>query len=316
MLEETPGLMYAIYVSVFLGALLAFEGLRALFSTKEDIHEARNRRMRMIAKGSTTEEVLKLLLKNKPSGSILDKVSRSLSQSGLPIRMRGLFAMMVLGGVVVYLAAQRYVETPQAVMLAFMIATLVPTMVISGARRRRLEKLTKQLPDALDVIARGLKVGHPLNVTIGNVAKEMPDPIGTEFGIVQDQVSYGDNIVDAFSDMAERLDLEDIRYLAVTVGIQHGTGGNLARVLQVLSQIIRDRAAMRKKIHAISAEGRISAFILSVLPFMIYGMINMTTPSFYADVSDDPVFYPIMGLILGLVLTQAFILFKMVNFKF
>ncbi len=316
MLEETPGLMYAIYVSVFLGALLAFEGLRALFSTKEDIHEARNRRMRMIAKGSTTEEVLKLLLKNKPSGSILDKVSRSLSQSGLPIRMRGLFAMMVLGGVVVYLAAQRYVETPQAVMLAFMIATLVPTMVISGARRRRLEKLTKQLPDALDVIARGLKVGHPLNVTIGNVAKEMPDPIGTEFGIVQDQVSYGDNIVDAFSDMAERLDLEDIRYLAVTVGIQHGTGGNLARVLQVLSQIIRDRAAMRKKIHAISAEGRISAFILSVLPFMIYGMINMTTPSFYADVSNDPVFYPIMGLILGLVLTQAFILFKMVNFKF
>lgn len=316
MLEETPGLMYAIYVSVFLGALLAFEGLRALFSTKEDIHEARNRRMRMIAKGSTTEEVLKLLLKNKPSGSILDKVSRSLSQSGLPIRMRGLFAMMVLGGVVVYLAAQRYVETPQAVMLAFMIATLVPTMVISGARRRRLEKLTKQLPDALDVIARGLKVGHPLNVTIGNVAKEMPDPIGTEFGIVQDQVSYGDNIVDAFSDMAERLDLEDIRYLAVTVGIQHGTGGNLARVLQVLSQIIRDRAAMRKKIHAISAEGRISAFILSVLPFMIYGMINMTTPSFYADVSDDPVFYPIMGLILGLVVTQAFILFKMVNFKF
>lgn len=316
MLEETPGLMYAIYVSVFLGALLAFEGLRALFSTKEDIHEARNRRMRMIAKGSTTEEVLKLLLKNKPSGSILDKVSRSLSQSGLPIRMRGLFAMMVLGGVVVYFAAQRYVETPQAVMLAFMIATLVPTMVISGARRRRLEKLTKQLPDALDVIARGLKVGHPLNVTIGNVAKEMPDPIGTEFGIVQDQVSYGDNIVDAFSDMAERLDLEDIRYLAVTVGIQHGTGGNLARVLQVLSQIIRDRAAMRKKIHAISAEGRISAFILSVLPFMIYGMINMTTPSFYADVSDDPVFYPIMGLILGLVVTQAFILFKMVNFKF
>lgn len=315
MLEETPGLMYAIYVSVFLGALLAFEGLRALFSTKEDIHEARNRRMRMIAKGSTTEEVLKLL-KNRPSGSILDKVSRSLSQSGLPIRMRGLFAMMVLGGVVVYLAAQRYVETPQAVMLAFMIATLVPTMVISGARRRRLEKLTKQLPDALDVIARGLKVGHPLNVTIGNVAKEMPDPIGTEFGIVQDQVSYGDNIVDAFSDMAERLDLEDIRYLAVTVGIQHGTGGNLARVLQVLSQIIRDRAAMRKKIHAISAEGRISAFILSVLPFMIYGMINMTTPSFYADVSDDPVFYPIMGLILGLVVTQAFILFKMVNFKF
>lgn len=316
MLEETPGLMYAIYVSVFLGALLAFEGLRALFSTKEDIHEARNRRMRMIAKGSTTEEVLKLLLKNKPSGSILDKVSRSLSQSGLPIRMRGLFAMMVLGGVVVYFAAQRYIETPQAVMLAFMIATLVPTMVISGARRRRLEKLTKQLPDALDVIARGLKVGHPLNVTIGNVAKEMPDPIGTEFGIVQDQVSYGDNIVDAFSDMAERLDLEDIRYLAVTVGIQHGTGGNLARVLQVLSQIIRDRAAMRKKIHAISAEGRISAFILSVLPFMIYGMINMTTPSFYADVSNDPVFYPIMGLILGLVLTQAFILFKMVNFKF
>jgi tight adherence protein B len=136
-----------------------------------------------------------------------------------------------------------------------------------------MEKLVAQLPDALDLMARGLKVGHPLNVTVASVATEMSDPIGSEFGLLVDQVSFGTEIADAFADLADRTDLEDTRSLAVSVGIQHGTGGNLARVLNVLAKVIRDRATMRRKITAISAEGRLSAFILSVLPFGIFGSI-------------------------------------------
>jgi tight adherence protein B len=174
----------------------------------------------------------------------------------------------------------------------------------------------KQLPDALDLMSRGLTVGHPLNVTVNSVAQDMPDPIGSEFGIIQDQVSYGEDIVTAFSDFADRVEIEDASYLAVSVGIQHGTGGNLARVLQVLSKVIRDRATMRQRIHAISAEGRLSAMILTLLPFVIFGSIQMSTPSYYGDVSTDPLFKPFAIAIIGLILAQGIILNRLVNFKF
>jgi tight adherence protein B len=113
---------------------------------------------------------------------------------------------------------------------------------------------------------------------VNSVATDMPDPIGTEFGISQDQVSFGDDIVTAFNGFADRVDLEDARYLSVSVAIQHGTGGNLARVLQILSKVIRDRATMRQRIRAISAEGRLSALILTILPIAIFGVITLTTP--------------------------------------
>ena len=144
----------------------------------------------------------------------------------------------------------------------------------------------------------------------------MADPIGSEFGIIQDQISYGDDIVTAFKDFAIRVDQEDARYLAVSIGIQHGTGGNLGRVLKILSKVIRDRATMRQRIHAISAEGRLSAVILTALPFLIFGSVHASTPSYYSDVSTDPLFMPMAATIVGLVVAQAFILNRLVNFKF
>ena len=192
----------------------------------------------------------------------------------------------------------------------------IPLIALIGLRNKRLTKLMNQLPDALDLMSRGLIVGHPLNVTVNSVATDMRDPIGTEFGIIQDQVSYGDDIVTAFNGFADRVELEDARYLAVSVAIQHGTGGNLARVLQVLSKVIRDRATMRQKIQAISAEGRLSAMILTILPIAIFGIINITTPGFYGDVQGDPLFRPFAIAVVSLIVMQAIILNRLVNFKF
>ena len=118
-----------------------------------------------------------------------------------------------------------------------------------------MELMVRQLPDALDLMARGLKVGHPLNTTIRSVANEMPDPIASEFGVVMDQIAYGDDLPDAFAEMADRIDLEDVRYLSVSIGIQHGSGGDLASILMTLSRVIRNRLSMRKRIKAISSEG-------------------------------------------------------------
>lgn len=308
-----------IYVLVFIGILLAFDGARQLLSRTENNSEARNRRIRMMKNGATSDEVLSKLFyahKTRRGFILIPDVSKSLRQAGLPVSPPLFYILSVLLGGFVFVAVQVYLPAVFALPAALISAIGIPLMVLQSFRQKRMTKLVSQLPDALDLMARGLKVGHPLNVTVASVANDMPDPIGTEFGLIQDQVSYGDDIVSAFRDFADRVDLEDARYLSVSVGIQHGTGGNLSRVLTVLAKVIRDRATMRKKIKAISSEGRLSALILSILPFGIFGSIHLTTPEFYGDVRSDPLFLPFAITIISLVVIQALILRKLVTFKF
>ena len=130
------------------------------------------------------------------------------------------------------------------------------------------------------------------------------------------KINYGDDVATAFHDFAQRVATEDANYLAVSIGIQHGTGGNLSKILNVLSQVIRDRHTMRKKIKAISAEGRLSGMILTALPIFIYTTIELSSPTFYGDVRGDPIFPLFAAAIGGLVLLQGLILYRLVKFKF
>ena len=317
---QSTEMMFFIYVAVFIGVLLVFDGLRQLLSREEQGAQARNRRMRMLQAGASSGDVLNLFLEERTRGKsaliLLPDFSRFLRQAGIQISLIKFGLVFFALGAVIFFFTALFLAPVFALGASIFSALVLPAMIVSHFRTKRIEKLTAQLPDALDLMARGLQVGHPINVTVGSVASEMPDPIGTEFGLIQDQVSYGDEVATAFKDLANRYEIEDLNYLSVSVSIQHGTGGNLARVLKVLSKVIRDRATMRKKIHAISAEGRLSAFILSVLPFAIFGIISVTTPSFYGDVQSDPLFAPFMIAIISLVILQAIILIRLVNFKF
>lgn len=316
---QTPEIGFLVYVAVFLGFLLAFEGLRHLMSREEDSDRAMNRRMKVIKRGISTEDLRLQLIGANASAkdkSLKGRLGRLLRQSGLQIGI-GRFLAGAAGLAIAAAFLLRTVMPLQAA-LAFglVLGLVVPVVILMAVRAQRLEKLTRQLPDALDLMARGLEVGHPLSVTVGNVASDMSDPIGSEFGLIQDQVNYGEDIAAAFADFADRVDIEDVRYTSVSVGIQHGTGGNLAHVLRVLSKVIRDRAMMRKKIRAISAEGRLSATILSALPFLIIGVIHATSPTFYGDVKDDPLLLYFGAAVLTLIILQAIVLMRMVNFKF
>lgn len=175
--------------------------------------------------------------------------------------------------------------------------------------------LVRQLPEALDLMSRGLKVGHPLNATIASVATDMNDPIATEFGIMVDQVSYGDDLVNAFMDFADRTELEDVRYLSVSVAIQAGTGGNLAQVLGTLAKVIRDRITMRKRIQAISSEGRLTSNFLSLLPLFILVSTSISSPDYYAGVSTDPLFMPFAVVVGVLVVVNYLVMRRLVSFK-
>ncbi|MGO4914754.1 type II secretion system F family protein [Pseudogemmobacter sp. W21_MBD1_M6] len=319
---QSAELRFLIYVAVFIGVLLAFDGLRQFLSRTEDRDQALNRRMRMRKKGVVTEQSLNVFLDKREgqgTGGVMAYATSfpaQMRQAGLHISARWFILGFGLLGAVLFVGLCVRFPVPVAALVAVSAAIGGPVLVIGNRRRARMAKLTAQLPDALDLMARGLQVGHPLSVTVASVASDMPDPIGSEFGIIQDQVSYGDDIVTAFNDFAERVDIEDARYLAVSVGIQHGTGGNMARILKVLSKVIRDRAVMHKKIHAISSEGRLSAVILTCMPLIIFATITITSPGFYGDVKSDPLFMPIMASIISLIVLQGFILIRMVNFKF
>jgi tight adherence protein B len=163
-------------------------------------------------------------------------------------------------------------------------------------------------------MARGLRVGHPLNTSIGTVAQEMPDPISSEFGIIFDQVNYGEDLPDAFQDFADRVDIEDVYYLSASIGIQHGTGSDLARVVELLAKVIRSRIMMRRKVKAISAEGRASAAFLSSLPILMFVFTSISAPGYYSGVYDDPLFMPMATAIVVLTIANALILRKLVNF--
>ncbi|WP_170397402.1 type II secretion system F family protein [Ruegeria arenilitoris] len=309
------------YISIFLGILLAYEGIQQLFLRKESLSEARNRRMKLIQGGASTDQVLQLLRDpamtapgEKPS--LIARFRRLLVQAGLTISPIWVVLAATCLAMAAFVAISRFLAPEIAAALSVLLAGLLPLLALIAMKDTRAKKLTKQLPDALELMARGLKVGHPVAVTVGNVATDLPDPIGSEFGIIQDQINYGDDVATAFQDFAKRVGTEDANYLAVSIGIQHGTGGNLARVLSILSQVIRDRQTMQKKIKAISAEGRLSSLILTVLPVFIYFSIEMSTPSFYGDVRNDPLFPYFASAIVGLTIAQGLILKRLVKFKF
>lgn len=319
---DTPefGFGVVVYVGIFLGVLLIFDGLWQLLSRTERVKDARNRRMRLIAGGASTGEILGLLKPAETQWALsgvpfLGSLPQDMRQAGLTLR-----PVVLLGfGLAVTFALAIVLATRLNPVLAFGVASMIglaaPVLIIRKIRSNRMTMLVTQLPDALDLMARGLRVGHPLNATISTVARDMIDPVATEFGIIVDQISYGDDLVGAFRDFADRAGLEDVRYLATSVAIQNGTGGDLSLILLTLSKVIRARIAMRKRILAISSEGRLTAIFMSLLPVFIFGATSVTSPTYYSGVSDDPLFRPIATAVVFLIVANYLAMRRLVNFR-
>jgi tight adherence protein B len=189
-------------------------------------------------------------------------------------------------------------------------------MVLRSMRDRRHKKFGIQLPEALELITRSLKAGHPVPVAIAMVAREMPDPIGTEFGVVADEVTYGSDLVSALGAMYERVGHEDLPLFVTAVSIQSTTGGNLREILDGLSKVIRERGKLRRKVRAISTEGRISAYILSAVPVLLGVGLMVLMPQFYGGVWDKPLTWYLLGGAVAWLLLGNAAMFKMANFRF
>ena len=167
-------------------------------------------------------------------------------------------------------------------------AGALPLLYILRKRRKRMQQIEQQLPDALDLISRALKAGHAFPSGLQMVSEEAKDPIAGEFRIVHDEINFGVAVPTALMNLANRVPSTDMRYFIIAVLIQRETGGNLTELLGNISTLVRERLKLLGKVRVLSAEGRLSAWILCALPFVLAGVINVIHPKFMAVLWTDP----------------------------
>lgn len=314
---------FFIYGIVFLSALLLAEGIYFLIvdMTRSTVRNP-NRRLRMLASGETRESVmLKLKRERASSGDSigfdpLGRFSNLVTHSGITRPPSTIAMFMLLVGAVAGLAAFTLTFNILIAFAAILFAgLLLPIGVLLLLRKIRLGRFSKQLADAIDIMVRSLRAGHPVPTSLGLVAREMSDPCGTEFGLAVDEMTYGLDLPSALQNVSRRVGLQDLRFLVVAVMIQMQVGGNLAEVLAALSKLIRERQKLRAKVFALSSEGRFSAGILTVLPFALAIAVNVVNPRYYQDVWDDPIFLPVMAGSVVWMIIGIGVMYKMVNFK-
>ncbi len=324
--------IYLLYGAIFLAALLLIEGLYYLYADGRSGRDAANRRMQMLAGGATTREVFEML-RRKPRekidflGPLTDlsgKLDRLIQTSGLTISItrvviyQGVLTILVFVGIVIMTSGGIVVSAAgmvSSLLISVVVGVAGPVIYLRITSSKRLKLFAEQLPDALDVMVRSLQAGHPVSAAMTLVTKEMADPIGTEFGLAVDEMTYGLDLKDALANLGERVGVEDFQYVVVSINIQSETGGNLAEVLHGLSTVIRARFRMFKKIRALSAEGRLSAKILAAMPFVFGGLVFMSKPDFYLDAAEDALFFPFVGVALALECIGIYIMYKLVNFR-
>jgi tight adherence protein B len=215
-------------------------------------------------------------------------------QSGMQVRLERV--LMLMG--IIFLASLAFAAAllpikflAAGVLVAGAVAVGPILLVLFSARSSKTHAFEEQLPDAIDLIVRSIKIGHPLAGAMQVIAQEMPSPISSEFAIAVDGVTYGKPIPMVFAEMRKRVAAPDLAYLAMAVQIQQESGGNLAESLSKLAAVIRDRARMFRKVKALTAEGRFSAWALSLFPFGIAGMIQLIQPNYFTRVADF-VYFP------------------------
>jgi tight adherence protein B len=188
-------------------------------------------------------------------------------------------------------------------------------MWVNGKAKKRMAMIEEQLPDAIELMVRSLRVGHPFAAAIQIVAKEVPDPFGTEMGVISDETAYGRDIGETLKAMAERLDMQDLRFLAVAVTIQQQSGGNLAEILAGLAVVIRARFRLFRRVKAITGEAKMSGKILSSFPLLCVVGFNLIKPDYFDEVMGTPVFIPACLIVGAFLVANLIVMRALVDIK-
>ena len=313
-----------IYGLIFVSVLVLVEGLYlTVFGKSISLNNRVNRRLEMLEKGTAREEVMEQLRKEMhqhleakgiPLYSLLadkaQKANIAFSPKALVLIMVILSALAFLGLTVGTAAA-----LPVRVLVSVVMGFGGVYMWINGKAKKRMKMVEEQLPDAVELMVRSLRVGHPFSSAVNMVAKEVADPLGSEFGMIADEAAYGRDISESLKDLAERMDMQDLRFLAVAVTIQQQSGGNLAEVLEGLAKVIRARFKLFRRVKAITAEAKWSGQFLSGFPILVIVMINVIKPDYYDTVKDTVFFVPAALFVAAFLIINMFFMKMMVNIK-
>jgi tight adherence protein B len=281
-----------------------------------------NRRLKLSEKQPDREAILIQLRRERglTSDGLLrfgmQWFNRMLLESGMTRGIMTLALVALVAGGTVFAGVFKFREDMlEAGGAALFAAVLFPFLTLLIKRKRRHAKFAAQFPDAMDIIVRSLRAGHPVPVAVGLVAQELPDPIGTEFGIAADEITYGADVETAMRNLYFRVGQEDLPLFVTAVAIQGSTGGNLSEILSNLSSVIRLRFKMRRKIKALAAEGKFSAIFLSGLPVAVFCLINVMTPDFYGSIIQYDATRWGLGLAAAWMLAGNVVMYKMCNFR-
>lgn len=313
-----------IYGLIFVGVLLLVEGIYlTVFGKSISLNAKLNRRLDMLEKGAGREQVLEQLRKEVsqhmhgagiPLYSILaDKAQKA----AIAFSPRQLVMIMVVLSLVSFLLLTIATQATLGIRLLVSVSMGVGGVYfwVNRKAKKRLALIEEQLPDAVELMVRSLRVGHPFSSAINIVAKEVPDPLGSEFGMIADEAAYGREISESLKALAERMDMQDLRFLAVAITIQQQSGGNLAEILDGLSKVIRSRFRLFRRVRAITAEAKWSGMFLSVFPVLALIMINVVEPTYFDEVKETSVYIPAAIFVCVMLVINVIFMRMMVNIK-
>jgi tight adherence protein B len=320
--------LYSLFVVLgFLAVVLLLEGLYLAWNAYSGPEARRiQRRLQVLSAGGSdivaAPLIRKRLLSDVPAVErallLLPRIhvlDRFLLQSGMTLTVAGFLAIAAAVALVGFVAAA-LLGAPWWLELAVAaVAAALWTGFVQRRRRQRMQRIGQQLPDALDLMARAMQAGHAFSSALRLVGTEGPQPIAGEFLAVFDEINFGIPLDKALGDLAVRVSTSDLRYFVVAVLIQRDTGGNLAEILGGIAALIRERQKLMGSIRVLSAEGRLSAWILSILPFALALVISFVNRDFIAKLWTDPLGIRLAGFALALMLIGIWWMWRMVKIR-
>ncbi|MDX8351485.1 type II secretion system F family protein [Cognatiyoonia sp. IB215182] len=313
-----------IYILIFIAVLALVQGAYLVIFGKSISMDGKvNRRLDMLEKGGSREQVLEQLRKEMtqhmrsqsiPIYSMLANKAQMANIAFTPMQI--ILLMFVVSaaafGMLTILTA---VSLPIRILVSVLMGVGGVYVWINSKANKRMAMIGEQLPEAVELMVRSLRVGHPFSNAIAIVAREVPDPLGTEMGMVSDEAAYGRDMGETLKAMAERLDNQDLRFLAVAVNIQQTSGGNLAEILDGLAKVIRARFRLFRRVKAITAEAKWSGNLLSAFPILALIGINVVQPNYFDEVMESPLFIPACFVIAAFLVLNIIVMRSLVNIK-
>jgi tight adherence protein B len=314
--------LHLIPVFVFISVLLVVTAGTLIVSAQRTQRQSISRRLTAADAAQSSQHELKRILNGRSLSADghyslpLISLNRLILQSGVTVGARGVILVMAALGIGCYFVMAIVQDSIfVSVLCAAIAATGFPVFILRSLRMSRQRKFEEQLPDAIDIIVRGLRAGHAIPVAIATVGRQMPEPIGGEFAITGGELTYGLDLETAMVNLRGRVGQADLALLVLAVSIQAKMGGNLAEILGNLAKVIRDRFKLRRKARALSAEGRYSAMFLSLLPFILFCVLWLISPAYYGEVWNEWFVKPVLGGAIVWMAVGNYVMYRMVKFS-